>query len=152
MCPAAFKLSSTLHTHEKHVHANDGPVACDLCGKLCKNAGSMKNHRALHNETDIACPYCEKTYKIRNVMERHVQRVHQGIKKRHECSICLKNLWSRKHIADHIEEVHKDVLETTGKKADELVRKYWTTDPSGANNGELPPRGIKGRPVKQEQD
>uniref|UniRef100_A0A336LX59 CSON004479 protein n=1 Tax=Culicoides sonorensis TaxID=179676 RepID=A0A336LX59_CULSO len=145
-CPATFKVPNSLHQHEKFVHSNEGPVSCDVCGKTCKNRSSLKSHLVLHRAQDIHCPHCDKVYKINDTLKRHIQRVHMGLKKRHECSICLKNLWSRKHIADHIEEAHKNELVSSGKTADELVTKYWTSDPSGANLGEVPPKGIVGRP------
>ncbi|XP_063703846.1 zinc finger protein 616-like [Culicoides brevitarsis] len=147
MCPATFKLANSLRTHETQVHASTGPVSCEICGKLCKNKSSLKSHSALHSKNDIACPHCDKKYKVLDTLKRHMQRTHLGLKKRHECSVCLKNLWSRKHIADHIEETHQDVIAESGKNADELVRKYWTSDPSGANLGEQPPKGLIGRPI-----
>lgn len=142
-----FKSSNTLHTHEVNVHVATGPISCDICGKLCKNKSSLKSHSVLHSSKEFPCKHCNKTYKVMDTLKRHIQRVHMGLKKRHECSVCLKNLWSRKHIADHIEECHMDVITKTGKSADELVRKYWTSDPGGTNLGEIPPKGVVGRPV-----
>lgn len=147
MCPATFKMPNSLRTHEKQVHIATGPIACEACGKLCKNKSSLKSHSALHSGKNLNCPHCDKIYKVLDTLKRHVQRVHMGLKKRHECSICKKNLWSRKHIAEHIEEAHKNVIIATGKTANELVCKYWTSDPSGANLGEVPPKGIVGRPM-----
>lgn len=143
MCPATFKFSTSLQRHESQVHASTGPLSCDVCGKLSKNTNSLKTHMLLHSGEDLQCSYCDKTYKQIKSLRVHVRGVHLGLKKRHECSICFMSLWSRKQIVEHIEEIHKNVLTETGKTAD-LVQKYWTSDPSGANLGEVPPKTVSG--------
>lgn len=144
-CPKKFKLKTSLHDHDR-VHTMTDPVTCNICGKVMKNI-SMRDHLLLHNGKDLQCPHCERTYKQKDTLKWHVRTVHMGMKKRHECTICFKHLWSRDKIVDHVSESHKDVLVGNGKTAKEFVRKYWTSDPSGVNRGEIPPNDLFGRPV-----
>lgn len=101
---------------------------CEICHKVFKNALTLKGHMSLHTNPDLKCDYCDKTYKVRDSLNRHIRAFHKGIKKRHRCKLCNHNLWSRKHIEEHVEQMHKEYLISSGIKAKDLVERYSTNE------------------------
>lgn len=128
MCDATFKCSNSIRIHKRLMHMPQVEAECEICHKIFKNANTLKSHMHLHTNPDLKCDFCDKTYKVRDSLRRHIRAFHNGIKKRHRCKICMHNLWSRKHIEEHIEQMHKDHLLLTGIKAKELVERYLTNE------------------------
>lgn len=135
-CPASFKSTNTLRTHKKLIHTDNPEVTCDVCHKIFKNYACLKSHSQLHTAPDLPCHICNKVYKVRDSLNRHVRAFHNGIKKRHRCKLCGHNLWSRKHVAEHVESQHAAYLLETAMRADDLVERYLTSEGQLGNGSE----------------
>ncbi|CAG9805431.1 unnamed protein product [Chironomus riparius] len=112
---------------------SDSETQCHLCLKTFTKMHSMKNHmRAVHqdlNESDMfKCEYCDRLFKIRYYLNRHIKNAHtkknskkekQAKAKNEEdegifnekltginCQYCNKFLTSRHSLNDHIRVRH----------------------------------------------
>lgn len=102
---------------------------CDYCSKTVKNRHSLLHHLRLHIGKDLPCPHCDRVYKNPDSLKRHVQSTHQGIKRRHQCQLCDKDLWDKHQIVKHIETEHALELASSGKKAEQFVKCIKVQDP-----------------------
>jgi len=50
-CDKAFRVSSTLRTHER-VHSGEKPFVCGECGKGFKQRGTLRNHKRVHSGSE----------------------------------------------------------------------------------------------------
>ena len=70
---------------------------CEICHKIVKN---IYEHRLVHSkERPYSCKFCEKSFKSKQEVQSHQNRVHLGVKE--ECPIChvmVKNLRQHKGV------------------------------------------------------
>ncbi|XP_043199348.1 zinc finger protein 316-like isoform X2 [Amphibalanus amphitrite] len=94
-----------------------GPHRCKKCGNCYKYARGLKTHLATHSDkASHKCSLCERAYKRRDVLLRHIREVHFGdvkpktkdLKLRHVCDLCGKGFAApialKRHIKCHMGE------------------------------------------------
>lgn len=130
ICNAAFKQKSSLTAHKaKHKDEMSGIVfRCEYCEKVVKSRASLLHHIKLHIGKDLPCPHCEKIYKNPDSLKRHIQSNHQGVKWRHVCLLCDKELWDKSQIIKHIESEHVLAVAASGKPSDKFVKRVKVQD------------------------
>jgi KRAB domain-containing zinc finger protein len=95
VCGWRTKTSNCLRSH-MDTHAAEKKYLCDTCGQKFFCVGSLRRHRALHDEppdTRHECEFCGKNYKTKESLFDHL-KVHQG-RFDHACDLC-DNAYVRK--------------------------------------------------------
>jgi uncharacterized Zn-finger protein len=96
-CSVCGWRTKTRHCLRSHMdtHAADKKYLCDTCGTKFFCIGSLRRHKALHEESGIrhCCDICNKTYKTKESLYDHL-KVHQG-RFDHACDLC-DNAYVRK--------------------------------------------------------
>ncbi|XP_028173356.1 zinc finger protein 709-like [Ostrinia furnacalis] len=155
-CNVTFSLarSYTLHYQRVHLRLKDAfipgraPVVCEICGKKCTTATSLRFHQRTHTgerpyqctecpkrfsvaqrlqihqrthsgERPYACPHCPKAFKGKPNLNRHV-RVHTGAKP-YSCSHCGKSFSQSNSMKVHIRTVHLKLPARSGLDSHELL-------------------------------
>ena len=83
---------------------------CDLCGKACPSARSLREHMSRHS-SDYPCTKCTKTFPMKSYLRKHIARRHTQEKeekqkeieeKGHACQICQKVCPSARSLREHM--------------------------------------------------
>ena len=57
---------------------NNNVFICKSCGKTTNRVGDMRKHVEIHIEgLSFPCAVCENTFRSRNILQKHLQRVHR---------------------------------------------------------------------------
>ncbi|CAG7834213.1 unnamed protein product [Allacma fusca] len=84
--------------------AEPQPSQCDQCGKILKDAGSLRQHKATHKDVrPHVCPECGKAFRRKFHLKTH-SLIHSGEKK-HQCGYCGKLFLLPKDLVAH-ERIH----------------------------------------------
>ncbi|XP_060075148.1 uncharacterized protein LOC132554841 [Ylistrum balloti] len=87
-CGKTFKLKEQLRNHMRYHVIKEGKVGevgnkygkiykCDTCGKFCPSSYSLKIHNTSHSsERPYGCEICDRRFKVKSKLMRHVQNVH----------------------------------------------------------------------------
>ena len=51
------------------------------------------------------CTLCSKNFLSKSHLKRHVESVHEKLKK-HECEICEKKYYQKSHLKEHVQSAH----------------------------------------------
>ena len=51
------------------------------------------------------CTLCSKNFRSNSHLKRHVDSVHEKLKK-HECDICEKKYYQKSHLKEHVQTAH----------------------------------------------
>ena len=90
----------------KKVH---GKYACGQCHQKFSSYSLSKIHEDFHTNTKtFKCDKCEKHFKVKTKLKRHVLAVHEGIKE-FKCEICDKAFSQKSHKNSHMENVHEGI-------------------------------------------
>ncbi|OXA37370.1 Zinc finger protein 2 [Folsomia candida] len=107
LCPWTCLTQSGVQRHVKTRHGNEKKTAsyqCTLCDKaLTRSTGVTLHMQANHPTNEMPIHSCEKCgYKSRMkfALTRHVQRVHDRVK-RTECYFCGKKFFDFKDLVSH---------------------------------------------------
>ncbi|KAH3836485.1 hypothetical protein DPMN_109854 [Dreissena polymorpha] len=105
-CPMKFKSKTNLLGHKAHVH-DVQEITCHVCGKLCKNQGSLRNHSKRHDESNKkhSCNTCGKTFFNASKLKEHI-RSHTK-EKPYSCNICSYTCAIRTNLGKHLKQLHK---------------------------------------------
>ena len=94
---------------------------CKICGKVMKDLVVLKQHiKKQHDEKQLSCPRCEKTFALTYELKVHFNAVHWNIIKRFSCRLCNNSWMTVKDCAMHITMSHEQW------SRDEAQRKYRT--------------------------
>ncbi|KAJ8719916.1 hypothetical protein PYW07_011959 [Mythimna separata] len=78
---------------------------CSVCGRTCANPSTYKAHMRSHsNEKPYPCPSCDKRYKDRGTLTRHMNRNHVQQKRLRNfiCENCGKSFFSKNDVKVHM--------------------------------------------------
>lgn len=85
MCSKSFSQNTTLKTHVSAFHTGKN-ISCEIpgCAKKFTRKSYLKIHMRDHDgERNYSCDRCEKKYKQKSHLDRHIEASHLGIK--HKC-------------------------------------------------------------------
>ena len=96
-------------TSPKHYSQINGErrLKCDLCEKTFKRRDHLNKHvrSIIHTtERNFECEFCFKKYSSEAKLKQHVQNSHSL--KMHQCEFCEKAFARRDHLTKHVQGVH----------------------------------------------
>lgn len=88
-CDKVYKLKNCLTRHIKNVHKKQGKAQIEHCNTTNTEEPIPRKHdRAGHNNVkEHYCNICEKTYKYKSSLERHIKNIHENetsVKHKHQ--------------------------------------------------------------------
>ncbi|XP_039439547.1 zinc finger protein 471-like [Culex pipiens pallens] len=108
-CPLEFTRWPAFRDHENQVHLGKSiHFPCETCGKLFRNAHSLKAHGLIHSEArSEVCDECGAAFRNKGVLKRHKRAVHAA-EFRFDCVDCGKKFPTREQMQAH-SRVHTGV-------------------------------------------
>ena len=115
-CPNYYASKQNLLKHQKEhevIEKNSTTSVqtnfkCDLCGKNLTALRSLKRHCQIVHEgkiqNPVTCTPCEKTFKTKQGLQKHVSTIHKNIK--FKCNLCKKNFTRKQGLSDHTKRMH----------------------------------------------
>ncbi|XP_073828362.1 uncharacterized protein isoform X2 [Musca autumnalis] len=101
-----------------HLHIDPETYKCNLCGAICNSNRSLQIHKQFMHETvkDQECQICQKKFKCKTVLERHMA-THATGKKDFKCEDCGRLYAFEFQLKMHVSKVHNDqqVCDQCGK-------------------------------------
>ena len=80
ICSQEFKNVHALRGHKAKVHGGVSEVNCPSCFKVFENRLKLYYHeRAVHTFEDAVCNFCGKTYKNKNLLQKHMKVYHKDL-------------------------------------------------------------------------
>jgi hypothetical protein len=130
LCDRTFKNDKTLMGHMlNHFGVTPKMASCPICG-LTLQKKSYARHLRLHgNVVPEICPYCQKEFREKRSMDKHIKAIHQA-ERPYSCNYCsetFRNAVEQKnHINRHVKDYpHEcDVCHMTFQKQDSLTTHY----------------------------
>ncbi|XP_052803944.1 zinc finger Y-chromosomal protein-like isoform X8 [Mya arenaria] len=116
VCGDSFRTSKTLKLHRNRHFPGMFTHVCELCGRSCTDATSLRNHIfQIHNsERNFSCEYCESKFKTKPQLLRH-QFIHtkQG---KFQCDQCGEPFFRKEYYRNHMWKKHKVNLDHEKRK------------------------------------
>ncbi|PSN46929.1 hypothetical protein C0J52_14922 [Blattella germanica] len=105
-CDKKFRSKFSLRSHLE-THSPTRNYCCHLCGNLFHTLSGLCNHIKLHSEETkrFTCPLCGKQFRQSGHLEQH-QRIHTG-ERPHQCPQCIHRFTTRCQLSRHIQGVHQ---------------------------------------------
>jgi KRAB domain-containing zinc finger protein len=103
-----YKTTKPMADFRAHVlsHADYKPLTCHICNKAFAHTTSLAAHmNNVHPTTTFDCPQCNKPFKTKMHMKRHVDAVHLGVKKC-SCDICAESFANNSNWNRHMQRCH----------------------------------------------
>ncbi|XP_019556836.2 PR domain zinc finger protein 5-like [Aedes albopictus] len=102
-CPRSFKNRWRMEEHIRRIHKAK-PAECDICGLKLASASLVKSHkRSVHTEASIQCPHCEKKFVSKYYFQSHLLCHQEGT---HLCEECGGKYKTKQILKKHIDRVH----------------------------------------------
>ncbi|XP_013141909.1 PREDICTED: zinc finger protein 25-like [Papilio polytes] len=102
-CESQFTSRSRLQAHVRRVHLGlkyDKNVVCEMCGKKCTSAASLRYHQRAHTgERPYACALCPASFAQRAPLRVHA-RTHSG-ERPYACHTCGKRFTQKPALNRH---------------------------------------------------
>ncbi|CAH1779541.1 unnamed protein product [Owenia fusiformis] len=102
-CGKSFQKYTVLMEHmNKHIDVR--PFKCELCDKCFYSRGALKVHTLIHSGLDYNCNICEKKFKVKRYLERHLEYHHQMNPPEvplFQCNNCGELFYNRELLSKH---------------------------------------------------
>jgi hypothetical protein len=122
-CPDCGKMVQDLHNHQQYVHLKVKNFPCEECDTRCTTNTALRKHvSAVHLGLTEECPECGDVVKH---LEQHIKQRHRDIQKKHQCAECEKFFKCRTYLSKHIMRVHLELREACpvcGLRTKDLAR------------------------------
>ena len=104
--------NSTLQEHIKNVHelAGQRPLACHICQRNFKRKNNLKKHLSQKHEgkkPEFTCSSCGKAFFALRTLQRHIDNVHEKLRP-YACKLCDLKFAQKGHLTTHIKGKHKN--------------------------------------------
>ncbi|XP_075224471.1 uncharacterized protein LOC142326139 isoform X2 [Lycorma delicatula] len=98
-CGRKFKEKSHLATHAR-AHIDIRNFKCNKCGSLFKTKTNLFFHMKTHSDAPFTCEKCNKTYRERRILMRHIRVVHSS-QNMYSCDQCGREFKSMRNLSLH---------------------------------------------------
>ena len=98
-----------------------------VSSKVFQSNDEKKSHFCAHPDR-FQCDQCEKNYKVKGELKKHIDSIHRGI--RFPCSTCSEVLSSSQSLKRHVRTVH----ETVFKNYRQEIRHFFSLKTFSINN------------------
>ena len=110
VCPHCDSKFCEPHFRKKHIEYEHGqaPFNCDYCSTKFHSKQAKEYHEAVHHlpaGQKEKCPMCQKEFKAKVSLNRHIKYVHSEEMK-HSCVICETKFKQKSDMRVHIQHVH----------------------------------------------
>ena len=99
LCDSKFSTKGYLYGHKKS-HDNQY-FDCTLCGSTLKGKHKLKLHVKCH-QTAIKCSQCEKVFKLKGELNRHISLTHTERNERISCKDCDSTFKAKAYFRKHM--------------------------------------------------
>lgn len=107
-CNRVYYSERSLKHHVKLKHTTDEAVECEICGKVCSNKYYLASHsKIVHNNSWSKCDYCDKQFKSKRNIRRHIEYTHLGMQ-RYKCIECETLFKEKRSLRKHVRTKHPD--------------------------------------------
>ena len=80
---------------------------CEVCKKVFKSRGSLRDHIQIHKERRYSCTQCGNQFTGKGNLKKHIESVHEKVQ--YPCNQCDTKLTRQDVLRRHIESVHAKV-------------------------------------------
>ncbi|OXA47175.1 gastrula zinc finger protein XlCGF7.1 [Folsomia candida] len=108
ICGMTSKNRVALNAHVFRFHSNRKRPSCDACHRVFLNSANLRQHiKNVHSTVErprFPCwyPGCEKSYKFKQDVSKHVKAEHAENPVRFTCTLCEKEFKTRGDLESHI--------------------------------------------------
>uniref|UniRef100_A0A1B0CV52 Putative zn finger n=1 Tax=Lutzomyia longipalpis TaxID=7200 RepID=A0A1B0CV52_LUTLO len=107
VCGKGFQQNNLMKKHMKSHEKSDEALMCPEpgCGKSFPIQKYLSLHLLRHTNVRYKCAHCDKDYKDRSQMKRHIKKEHLKEEPRYKCNVCSFAAWHsdtyRRHMKRH---------------------------------------------------
>lgn len=115
ICKKKFSEKSSLKRHMNNIHVEikPRPYVCEICQKGFTIKKTLQDHMLTHSEEkNYGCDTCEKRFRQKCALIRHIRVVHEGIKcnsgEPFICNLCQMRFTQKSSLRRHMKNVHTE--------------------------------------------
>lgn len=103
ICHASFqtKIGLSIHIKFKHSKKPRTEFICNICNEQFKDSTTLKNHKRVHVDLQLECPYCTKKLSNKYSLKTHISTVHEK-QKTILCHLCTKGFSTKSNLRSHL--------------------------------------------------
>lgn len=108
-CPKVFDSTSSVRSHERHIHIKLQKYKCDICNYACSIKTMLSDHMMCHTDKkNFECQVCKKTFARKKSLAEHM-KIHNN-DKRFVCQHCDRAFVQKCSLTGHMKTHHKEFL------------------------------------------
>ena len=107
-CDYQSHVRREMLSHFKRRHTDDIKETCNHCGEVFKGLKRHLRRTGCGGEMkrcQFPCSHCDKIFYANGELQRHIKRMHQGIKDR-KCTHCSYSTYNGYNLRVHITTIH----------------------------------------------